>query len=59
MWKHARAGNAVITLRLDDRYFGPDERKPQVDDDFILEALRDDEHSVPGLGEPKQNCWIA
>jgi len=47
MWKHARAGNAAITLRLDDRYFGPVERKPQVDDDSILEALCDDEHSVP------------
>ena len=23
MWKHARAGNAAITLRLDDRYFAP------------------------------------
>ena len=38
MWKHSRAGNAAITLRLDDRYFGPVERKPQVDDDSILEA---------------------
>ena len=47
MWKHARAGNAAITLRLDDRYFGPVERKPLVEDDSILEALCDDEHSVP------------
>ena len=47
MWKHARAGHGAITLRLDDRYFGPVERKPQVDDDSILEALLDDEHSVP------------
>src|SRR3974377_1633105 len=36
MWKHARAGNAAITLRLDDRSIGPVERKPQVDDDFML-----------------------
>jgi|SRR5208283_4543090 len=47
MWKQARAGKAAITLRLDDRYFGPVERKPKVDEDSVLEALSDDEHGVP------------
>ncbi len=55
MWKHARAGNAAITLRLDDRYFGPVERKPQVDDDSVLEALWDDEHSVPAWVEARES----
>jgi hypothetical protein len=51
MWKMAKAGNAAVILRLDDRYFGPLERKPQIDDNSVLEALSDD-HDVPdGIGQ--------
>ena len=39
MWRQARGGNAPITLRLDQRLFGPLERKQAVDDAQVLEAL--------------------
>ncbi len=47
MWRRARAGADSILLRLDDRYFGPTERKPIVDNTEVLEAL-DDGDEVPG-----------
>jgi len=39
MWKQARGGNTPIMLRLDQRLFGPLERKGAVDDAQVLEAL--------------------
>ncbi len=39
MWRQARGGSAPITLRLDQRLFGPLERKQAVDDAEVLEAL--------------------
>ncbi len=39
MWRQARGGNAPITLRLDQRLFGPLVRKEAVDDAQVLEAL--------------------
>ena len=39
MWKQVRGGNTPITLRLDQRLFGPLERKQAVDDAQVLEAL--------------------
>ncbi len=39
MWKEARGGNAPIMLRLDQRLFGPLERKQAVDDAEVLDAL--------------------
>jgi len=39
MWRQARGGNAPITLRLDQRLFGPLARKQAVDDAEVLEAL--------------------
>ncbi len=39
MWKEARGGSAPITLRLDQRLFGPLQRKQAVDDAEVLEAL--------------------
>jgi len=39
MWRQARGGSAPITLRLDQRLFGPLERKQAVDDALVLEAL--------------------
>ncbi len=39
MWRQARGGSAPITLRLDQRIFGPLERKQAVDDAGVLEAL--------------------
>ena len=39
MWRQARSGSAPITLRLDQRLFGPLERKQAVDDASVLEAL--------------------
>ncbi len=39
MWRQARSGSAPITLRLDQRIFGPLERKQAVDDAQVLEAL--------------------
>jgi len=39
MWRQARGGSAPITLRLDQRLFGPLERKQAVDDAQVLEAL--------------------
>jgi len=39
MWKEARGGSAPIMLRLDQRLFGPMERKQAVDDAEVLEAL--------------------
>ena len=39
MWRQARGGSAPITLRLDQRLFGPLQRKQAVDDAEVLEAL--------------------
>jgi hypothetical protein len=39
MWRQARRGNASIKLRLDQRLFGPLERKQAVDDSQVVEAL--------------------
>ena len=39
MWRQARGGSAPITLRLDQRLFGPLQRKQAVDDAQVLEAL--------------------
>ncbi len=39
MWRQAQGGSASITLRLDQRLFGPLERQQAVDDAQVLEAL--------------------
>lgn len=52
MWKQARAGNAAITIRLDDRYFGPIERR-QADspEQGVLEALDDADQRAKRLDQ--------
>jgi len=51
MWKRARVGADSILLRLDDRCFGPTERKPIVDDGDVLGALNDDDEVPAGNGQ--------
>ncbi len=38
----------VALLRLDDRLYGPLDKRPQVDQSEVLEALSDGNDSIPG-----------
>ena len=52
MWRQARGGNAPITLRLDQRLFGPLERKGAVDDAQVLEALDQADKAAAAAEKP-------
>ncbi len=52
MWRQARGGNAPITLRLDQRLFGPLERKQAVDDAQVLEALDQADKAAAAAEKP-------
>jgi len=53
MWRQARDGNASITLRLDQRLFGPLSRKEAVDDAQVLEALDQADNAAAAAAEKK------
>ena len=52
MWRQARGGSAPITLRLDQRLFGPLQRKQAVDDAEVLEALDQADKAAAAAEKP-------